>query len=116
MSPESVAIMVLWDAGLIVALWCIATRLHNDMHLGKTPIGEIMRHWVAGMSLFIALLSPWAQAVVIAAVSLSIYVTWGAVSSIRRMPHSDAGPREIPRDAWHSVGGGTARQQQQEPK
>ena len=109
MSPEAVAIMVLWDAGLIVALWCIATRLHNDMHLGKTPIGEIMRHWVAGMSLFIALLSPWAQAVVIAAVSLSIYVTWGAVSSIRRMPHSDQAPRDVPRDAWPHVSGGASK-------
>lgn len=109
MTAASIIILILWDAGLVWALWVVATKLHEDMHLGVTPTGDIARHLLLGMGLFVALLSVWPQAVVIAAVSLSVYVTWGALLAVRKMPHSDQTPRDVPRAAWPHVSGGTSQ-------
>ena len=103
----AVIIVGAWNTGLLVALWIVASRLHEHMHLGVTPIGQIMRHWCLGMGLFVALLSPWPQAVVIAAVALSVFVTWGALLS----PAGEPGPQPqaLPRDAWEQVSGGMSK-------
>ena len=111
MTALSWTIVVLWDAALIAALWHIASQLHERVHIGLTPAAQVARHWCMGMGLFVALLSSWPQSVIIAAVSLSVYVTWGAILATprrrRRLPCADAGPpHTMPPQRWPHVAGG----------
>lgn len=112
MSTAAVAIVLAWNVGLLVALWMLATRLHEDVQIGVTPASEIARQWSLGMGLFVALMSPWPQSVVIAAVCLCVYVTWGAM--LDRGGDSGPMPQPLPRETWEHVSGGT-QQQQREP-
>jgi hypothetical protein len=115
-STASIVILVVWDSMLLVALWLVATRLHEHVHPTRTPVGEIARQWCMGMALFVALLSAWPQSVLIAAVALSVYVTWGAVAYPLGIPDASvprpraAQPEPIHADRWQHVSGGSGRQ------
>lgn len=112
MSPSSIVVLVLWDAVLLLGLWFIATLLHRDVNPAVTPWHKIARHWFFGMALFVALLSQFPQSVAIAAIALSVYVTWGAVAWRPPPVQHRTQPQPLPRDMWPHVSGGLSEQRE----
>jgi hypothetical protein len=92
---------------LLLAAWGVLTALHH-MHPADTPGSAIARQMVAGIGIASALLSPWPQSLVVALLTLAVYVAWGALLAVpRRIERSR--PPSLPPDAWRHVSGGMSQ-------